>query len=66
MQTLLTALLLSVTLAVAFFDARELFVIWYSAAPPAISTWALVLTLLEMTFCISLAVVVSVRLYVDA
>lgn len=63
MQTLLMVLLLVVTVAVACFDARDLFTVWYSVTSPSVSSRELLLVRFELMLCILLACVVGARLY---
>lgn len=62
MQTLLMILLLSVAVAVAYYDGRELFLIWYSLASPPASFQQLLLITLELVLCLLTAGVVGTRL----
>ena len=62
MQTLLMILLLSVAVAVACYDGRELFLIWYSVTSPPASSRQLLLTSLELMLCLLTAGVVGTRL----
>ena len=61
-QTLLMTLLLAGATAMALFDARELFVFWYSKAI-ANDSWGYWLALFQLVLCILLVGVISARLY---
>ena len=62
MQTLLMILLLSVAVPVAYYDGRELFLVWYSVTSPSVSFRQLLLTSLELILCLLTAGVVGMRL----
>lgn len=62
MQTLVMILLLFTSTAVAFFNARELFAVWYSVTSPT-STRHITLVVVELVLCVLLVGVMGARLY---
>ncbi len=64
MQSLFTIVLLFAAIAVAWFDATELFMAWYSESTPRISVLQLGLVLLQTASCAFVVVVLIERFVV--
>ncbi len=58
MRTALSILLLITAIAVALFDARELFIGWYSIAEPELKTHQRLAIVAELVLCSLLVVVI--------
>jgi hypothetical protein len=61
MQTVLSMLLLVTAIAVAFFDARDLFIGWYSITEPELATNQRLAIVGELVLCSLLIVVILTR-----
>ncbi len=62
MHTLSMIALLASASTVAIYDIRELFVAWYSDVAPPVSTSNFALAFTQVTLCIAVVLIVSVRL----